>query len=237
MLRDIFLKKLVMILFLLPPGQDTSIRPSTDKHVPNLKRVEHMAHRHEIEKAVENISENIPALKKILTELDDSEAALWRMHTADKIPSQAVAVIELMAATGIDPDGMCPRRFFAGERRFVITDWMNKAAFALDAFTMKKPRKEKIRKECLENIQRARHSLARDAGRKGPVAVTAPQEDTMYERCRRLQGSYAASPQGPDAARSRTAPEKKGILQWKTPVTVSRHRPPDVGGRVYGRPL
>lgn len=160
MLRNLFLKKLVMILLLLPPGQNTKTRPMPNGGEPVPKRLEHIAQRHEIEMAVENISENIPVLKKILAELDDAETALWRIHTADKIPSQAVAVIELMAATNIDPDCMCPRRFFEGERRFVIEAWMNKAVSALESFTMKEPRKERIRRECLERITRARHGRA-----------------------------------------------------------------------------
>ena len=105
-----------------------------------------------IEKAVENISENISLLCHVLHELDEGSVAGWYVHTADKLPSQPVAVIELMAASHVEVQDMCPRQFYEGTEHHVMEAWMRKAMRALSTFTMTDSRKDTIRRRCLEKI-------------------------------------------------------------------------------------
>jgi hypothetical protein len=105
-----------------------------------------------IEKAAENISDNITLLCRVLQELDEGSVAGWYVHTADKLTSQPVAVIELMAASHAEVQDMCPRQFYEGTEHHVMEAWMRKAVKALSAFTMKNNRKDTIRRQCLEKI-------------------------------------------------------------------------------------
>ena len=106
-----------------------------------------------IEKAVENISDNITLLCRVLHELDEGSVAGWHVRTADRLPSQPVAVIELMAASHVDVQDMCPRQFYEGTQHHVMEAWMRKAKKALSAFTMTDSRKDAIRRRCLEKIE------------------------------------------------------------------------------------
>ena len=106
-----------------------------------------------IQKAVENISDNITLLCRVLHELDEGSVAGWYVLTADKLPSQPVAVIELMVASHVDVQDMCPRQFYEGTEHHVMEAWMRKAMKALSAFTMTDSRKDAIRRRCLEKIE------------------------------------------------------------------------------------
>jgi hypothetical protein len=105
-----------------------------------------------IEKAAEDISDNITLLCSVLQELDEGSVAGWYVHTADKLPSQPVAVIELMAASHVEVQDMCPRQFYEGTEHHVMEAWMKKAMKALSAFAMTDIHKDTIRRRCLEEI-------------------------------------------------------------------------------------
>lgn len=108
-----------------------------------------------IAKATENISENITLLCRVLQELNEGDVAGWYVQTADKLPSQPVAVIELMAASRAEVQDMCPRQFYEGTEHHVMEAWMQKAMKALSAFTMMDSGKDAIRRRCLEEIENA----------------------------------------------------------------------------------
>ena len=115
-----------------------------------------------IEKATEDISGNIPFLIAVHAETDAAVAKDWEILIADKIPTQPVAVIQLLAhMNNAMPDviyvqKMCPRDFIEDTASYdQMVDWMERAATALEVFTMIDPREEAMRRACLEEIQKA----------------------------------------------------------------------------------
>ena len=158
-MKELLAKNLIALFFLLPATQGVQTHAAPDRNEKLQARVEGNARIHGIANAVKDISKNIQTLTKILLELEDAQKGRWYMLTADKLPSQPVAVIELMAATDVDPDCMCPRQFPESESRSVIDAWMNRAVAALNSFEMHDPRKENVRKKCLGNIMKARNRM------------------------------------------------------------------------------
>ena len=95
-------------------------------------------------------------------ETDAAVAKDWEILIADKIPTQPVAVIQLLAhMNNAMPDviyvqKMCPRDFIEDTASYdQMVDWMERAATALEVFTMIDPREEAMRRACLEEIQKA----------------------------------------------------------------------------------
>ncbi len=115
-----------------------------------------------IEKAAEDIARNMLFLIAVHAETDAATAEAWEIDIADKIPTQPVAVIQLMAHMHNElPDiiyaqKMCPRVFIEDTASYdQMIDWMERAAAALEAFTMIDPQEEAMRRACLEEIQKA----------------------------------------------------------------------------------
>ena len=165
-MKELLAKNLIALFFLLPAAQETQTHAAPGR---DEARVERSARIHDIANAVKDISENIRTLKNLLLELEDAQKGEWHMLTADKLPSQPVAVIELMAAANVDPDCMCPRQFPESESRSVIKAWMNRSIVALNSFRMHDLRKENVRKECLGNIMKARDRMISASGSTAPV--------------------------------------------------------------------
>jgi hypothetical protein len=226
MMKELLAKNLIALFFLLPAAQGVQTHATPDRDETRQAQVEENARIHDIAKAVKDIAENSHALEELLLGIEDAQKVQWYMLTADKLPSQPVAVIDLMAAADVDPDCMCPRQFPESESRSVIDAWMRRSIAALNSFRMHDPRKENVRKECLGNIMKARDRM---------ISAPGSTLSDPAEPFRRIRASCKAL----NGQRDEQTLSRKVIrnLQWKTPVTVSRHRPPDAGGRVYGRPL
>ncbi len=165
MMKELLAKNLIALFFLLPAAQGVQTHAAPDRDETRQARMEGNARIHE---AVKDIAKNSHALEALLLELEDAQKGQWYMLTADKLPSQPMAVIELMAAADVDPDCMCPRQFPESESRSVIDAWINRSIVALNSFRMHDPRKENIRKECLGNIMKARDRVISGPGSTPP---------------------------------------------------------------------
>lgn len=106
------------------------------------------------EGAAGDIANNIPLWLELEREADGCFYTGWTIALGDKIPSQPVAVIEVLSFLAEDTvPKVCPRAFFEGSEIYEMEDWMKRAITSLDAFTMKDAKKEKIRQRCRELIQ------------------------------------------------------------------------------------
>lgn len=106
--------------------------------------------------ASQDISENISLFVSLKKTLEGVSSLGWRIALGDKIPSQPVAVIEVLNLIEHDEmEYICPRMFMEGSQNYEMEQWMNRAISSLSSFTMNDPKKESIRKECLEKIKKA----------------------------------------------------------------------------------
>jgi len=234
-MKELLAKNLIALFFLVPAAENA--KSNSDRTEPQRLRVERTEQVHEMENALADISENIGPLKTIFRKLDNDEKGHWYMRTADKLTSQPEAVIRLMAAADIDPDCMCPRQFSEGEQPPAIDAWMDRAIAALRSFSMNDPFMENVRARCLGNIVKVRHGRA-GAARVGEHEATPFGGGVSHAAAKGLGMALPATgPQANDASTDSLARENEMNLQWKTPVTVSRHRPPDAPGGFSPRPL
>jgi len=106
--------------------------------------------------AAQDMSDNIPLWVRLRHTLDAGSAEDWQIVLGDKIPSQPIAVIDVLSLTPHeDIQYVCPRPFVEGTQTYEMEDWMNRAITTLSSFTMNDPKKEKIRQECLQNIKQS----------------------------------------------------------------------------------
>jgi len=109
--------------------------------------------------ASRDISANIPLWVHLRNTLDGASALGWAIALGDKIPSQPIAVIEVLSLTHRgDIERVCPRPFMEDSEIYEMEQWMERAISSLSSFTMNSCQKESIRKECLAKIEQ---SLAR----------------------------------------------------------------------------
>jgi hypothetical protein len=104
--------------------------------------------------ASKDIADNISLFVALTKRIDAASGLAWRIALGDKIPSQPVAVIEVLSR--VDEDllpQVCPRIFMEGSEDYAMVDWMNRAIQSLGSFTMQDSRKDAIRAECLERIE------------------------------------------------------------------------------------
>lgn len=106
-----------------------------------------------MDKASQDISSNISIWVKLKNELQGENALGWELILGDKIPSQPIAVIEIISLTKTDIASICPRHFMEGSEYYEIERWMNRAIDTLNSFTMTDSSKDDIRKQCLLKIQ------------------------------------------------------------------------------------
>jgi hypothetical protein len=111
--------------------------------------------------AARDISDNIPVWLKLKQSADGASGEDWWTVLGDKIPSQPIGVIDVLSLIPDDKipliyeiQAICPRPFVEGTPDYVMEPWMNRAIATLSSFTMNDPKKEKIRRECLENIKK-----------------------------------------------------------------------------------
>ncbi|MDR1241417.1 MAG: hypothetical protein LBM00_01325 [Deltaproteobacteria bacterium] len=110
------------------------------------------------DKALEDIAANIPLL--LLLRKDFGESFLdWVIPIAGKLPSQPVAVVQLM--TNIEDwnngqyiDNMCPMTVIEDAIPFdQYKNWLERSVAALESFTMTDAGAENIRSRCLRQIK------------------------------------------------------------------------------------
>ncbi|MCL1986211.1 MAG: hypothetical protein FWG59_07175 [Betaproteobacteria bacterium] len=112
------------------------------------------------DKALEDVAANIPFL--LLIRKDFGESFLeWVIPIAEKLPSQPVAVIQLMTNIANWNDGqyidkMCPMAVIEDSITFEqYKNWLERSVTALESFTMHKTEAEKTRRVCLGKIKSA----------------------------------------------------------------------------------
>ena len=107
--------------------------------------------------ASQDISANISLWVGITKETSSvSLSEGWPIVLGDKIPSQPIAVIEVLSLINHDEIRcVCPRPFMEGSEIYEMEQWMNSAINSLSSFTMNDPKKDKIRIECLERIKKS----------------------------------------------------------------------------------
>ncbi|MDR0477948.1 MAG: hypothetical protein LBH14_08470 [Desulfobulbaceae bacterium] len=112
--------------------------------------------------AARDISDNISVWLKLKQTADGGSGEMWTIVLGDKIPSQPIAVIDVLSLIPHDKipltdeiRDVCPRPFMEGAQEYEMEDWMNRAIATLSSFTMNDPKKEKIRQECLANIKQS----------------------------------------------------------------------------------
>lgn len=104
--------------------------------------------------AAKDISANISLWVDLQRESDAAFATGWAVALGDKIPSQPIAVIEVLSFMEEHIiDRVCPRQFFEGSEHYEMEGWMKRAITSLDSFTMKDSKKENIRIQCLEKVK------------------------------------------------------------------------------------
>lgn len=109
-----------------------------------------------IENAVGNIAGNSVFLAELRLKTDAGSSEYWEESVADQLPSQPVAVIQLMTRTGIPVERMCPREVIEDALSVEqYTIWKQQAVAALDSFIMKDLAEEAVRKACLREIQKS----------------------------------------------------------------------------------
>lgn len=108
----------------------------------------------EIDSAVSDVAGNTPKLIELRKKTDAASSEYWYVAIAHTIPEQPAAVIRLMTKADVPVDTMCPREVIEDELSFAeYVQWMEKAAAALDAFTLNEPGEEAVRKACLRAIR------------------------------------------------------------------------------------
>lgn len=111
------------------------------------------------DKALEDVAANIPFLLLIRDDFGVSFLD-WVIPIAEKLPSQPVAVIQLL--TNIENqypeqryiEHICPRTVIEDAIPYSqYKNWMERSILALESFTMKDGKAEKVRKRCLRQIK------------------------------------------------------------------------------------
>lgn len=106
------------------------------------------------DKAVEDIASNIPVLILIRKDFGESAHLEWAIPIAEKLPSQPVAVVQLMTLADNSIDQMCPRQVIEDTLSFSeFKSWMERAAASLESFTMNDAKAEITRRACLQKIR------------------------------------------------------------------------------------
>jgi hypothetical protein len=108
------------------------------------------------DKAVEDIASNIPLLILIRKDFGESALLEWAIPIAEKLPSQPVAVVQLMALVDNSIDQICPRMVIEESISFFeFKSWMERSAASLESFTMNDAKAEITRRACLQKIENA----------------------------------------------------------------------------------
>lgn len=106
------------------------------------------------DKALEDIAANIPLLILIRKDFGESALLEWAIPIAEKLPSQPVAVVQLMALVDNSIDQICPRMVIADTISFPeFTNWMERSVASLESFAMKDVDADTIRQACLRKIR------------------------------------------------------------------------------------
>jgi hypothetical protein len=113
-----------------------------------------------LEKAVEDIAAHIPFLLFIRSKFDAIAHLAWAIPIAEKLPSQPVAVVQLMTIVNdifdyFDvTDHMCPRMVIEDAIPFQqYKNLMERSVLALESFAMKDAKAEEVRERCLLKIK------------------------------------------------------------------------------------
>ena len=109
-----------------------------------------------LDKAVEDIAANIPLLVIIRKDFGESAHLEWAIPIAGKLPSQPVAVVQLMTLADTSIDHICPRAVIEGTLSFSeFKTWLERSAASLESFTMSDAKAETTRRACLQKIRNA----------------------------------------------------------------------------------
>jgi hypothetical protein len=113
-------------------------------------------------KALEDIAANIPLLLVLKKDFGESALFWWAAPIAEKLPSQPVAVIQLMVniadwnTAEQYINHMCPMWVVENGIDFVqYENWLERSIAALESFTMTDARAEQMRNRCLRQIRDA----------------------------------------------------------------------------------
>jgi len=108
------------------------------------------------DKAVEDIAANIPLLVVLRKDFGESAHLEWAIPIAEKLPSQPVAVVQLMTLVDNSIDQICPRIVIEDTIPFSeYKNWMERSATSLESFTMNDEKAETTRRVCLQKIKDA----------------------------------------------------------------------------------
>ncbi len=106
------------------------------------------------DKALEDIAANIPLLILIRKDFGESALLEWAIPIAEKLPSQPVAVVQLMTLADNSIDQICPRMVIEDTISFPeFKSWMERSAASLESFAMKDANAETTRRTCLQKIR------------------------------------------------------------------------------------
>lgn len=89
---------------------------------------------------------------KIRARTDAATGIAWSAVLGEALPSQPIAVIDIIAMTGNDMGMICPKFFPEGTEEYEIDEWYARSIETLQAFTLVDPKKDAIRKECLSTL-------------------------------------------------------------------------------------
>lgn len=148
---------LSLFLFLSLPtsfsATSTESAPDWKKSATELKKKEFI-----MEQAAQDILGNIDVWLNIINEIDGAATTAWAVILGDKLPSQPVGVITVLAGLPQDSslvDFACPRPFIEGTASDEeIALYYKRSLQTLESFIMVAPEKEHIRKVCLANIKK-----------------------------------------------------------------------------------
>lgn len=82
---------------------------------------------------------------------DAATSTIWMSSITKKIPSQAVAVMQLYTKIKENPSMACTPPFIETEN-YVVEAWCAKSIEALKSFSMTDPNEEIFRQSCLQRI-------------------------------------------------------------------------------------